>query len=103
MKLSWLFNISIILWMTFLAGCATQLTKEGERVRVVTDNQKESCEYIKLITVHVGLGPDKPGSALKKALNRTAEVGGNGFYLISSEGNAFDGASVSGEALKCNR
>ena len=71
-------------------------------MRVVTANQKERCEFIKLVTVRVGLGPDKPGSALKKALNETAAVGGNSFYLISSTGDAIDGASVSGEALKCS-
>lgn len=86
-----------------VAGCSTELTKAGKSVRVVTAHQKESCVFIKLITVRVGLGPDKPGSALKKALNETAEAGGNSFYLINSEEDAFDGASVSGEALKCTQ
>jgi hypothetical protein len=85
-----------------LVGC-TSLTKEGERVRVITANQKEGCEYLKLITERAGLGPDKLGSALKKALNETADAGGDSFYLIYTEGNIFDGASVSGEALKCKR
>jgi len=87
--------------VAFAFGCSVALTKDAEAVRVVTDNQKERCEFIKLITVRVGLGPDKPGSALKKALNQTAAAGGNSFYLISSNGD-IDGASVSGEALKCS-
>lgn len=95
--------IVIVAASFFLSGCATELTKEGEQVRVVTANQKESCEYVKLITTRVGIGQDKPGSALKEALNKTAEAGANSFYLISSGGNAIDGASVSGEALKCNQ
>jgi len=86
-----------------IAACSTTLTKEGEKIRVVTAHQKESCAFVKLITVRIGLGADKSGSALKEALNQTAGVGGNSFYLISSESNAFDGASVSGEALKCDQ
>ncbi|MBI1174786.1 MAG: hypothetical protein GC139_05915 [Sideroxydans sp.] len=84
-----------------LGGCATQLTPAGEKVRVVTEAQRSNCEFIKLISYRAGLGPDKPGSALKGALNEAAEVGANGFYIITNTIHWADGASVSGEALKC--
>jgi hypothetical protein len=93
---------STILVMLLLAGCATNLASEGEKVRVVSDNQKQNdCQFIKLISVSVGLGPDKPGSALKKALNEAGGVGANGFYVITNVVHWADGASVTGEALTC--
>jgi hypothetical protein len=85
-----------------LVGCAATLTPDGEKVRVVSESQKErSCKFIKLISVKADLGPDKPGSALRLALNATAAVGGNGFFIITNTVHWIDGASVSGEALNC--
>ena len=93
---------STILVILLLAGCATNLTSEGEKVRVVTDDQKQDdCKFIKLISVRAGLGPDKPSSALKKALNEAGGVGANGFYVITNVVHWADGASVTGEALNC--
>ena len=67
-----------------LLGCATQLSKEGQQVRIVTASQKERCESIQLITFNQRLGPDKPGNAMKSALNETAATGGNAFYVVSA-------------------
>lgn len=89
------------LLLATLTGCATQLTDAGSRVRVVTDQQRTSCQFIKLVSAQADLGPDKPGSALKKAMNEAAAAGGNGLFLITNAVHWLDGASVSGEALKC--
>lgn len=83
------------------AGCASTLSTEGERVRVVTEQQRQSCKFIRLVTVRKSLGPDKPGSALKEAMNETAAAGGNGLYIITSTVHWADGASVAGEAMTC--
>lgn len=95
--------VFVTLVLSFLlSGCATNLTAEGQKVRIVTENQKENnCEFLKFISVRVGLGPDKPGSALKKAMNEAGSIGANGFYLISDTVHWAEGASVTGEALKC--
>lgn len=84
-----------------VSGCSVNLTKDGQKVRVVNESQRESCEFIALVSVNSDLGPDKPGSALKKALNETASQGGNGLFIITNTIHWFDGASVSGEALRC--
>jgi hypothetical protein len=92
----------IIMWGVFaLTGCATALTDAGQQVKIVTANQKERCETIKLVTFNQRLGPDKPGNAMKAVLNETAAVGGNGFYLVSTSMDWAEGASVVGEALRC--
>lgn len=84
-----------------LSGCATSLSPAGAQVKVVTEAQREKCSLLTIISTEQSLGPDKPGNALRKALNEVAALGGNGFRLISSN-VGFDGASVTGEALKCN-
>ena len=84
-----------------LAGCATPLTDAGQKVRIITASQKSGCETIKLVTFNQRLGPDKPGNAMKSALNEAAAAGANGFYLVSASTDWAEGASVVGEALRC--
>lgn len=95
-------SIFPILGMAVLAGCATTLTDEGQRVKIVTANQKERCETIKMVTFNQRLGPDKPGNAMKAVLNETAAAGGNGLYVVSTSNDWAEGASVIGEALRCS-
>ena|SRR6266481_5294876 len=85
------------------AGCATVLTPGAEKVQVVTSGQKEtSCKSIKIISVQQKLEPDKAGNAMRKAINETAALGGNGIYVVSSNLDWSEGASVVAEALKCS-
>ena len=83
-----------------LVGCAS-LSEDGSKVRVVSEQAKQGCKYLRLVTVRVSLGPDKPGQALKKAFNETAEAGGNSFFITNNNQDWVDGASISGEALRC--
>ena len=94
-------NHIIFVIVLLISSCSTSLTKEGEKVRVISESQKGNCEFIKLVTVQVSLGPDKLGSALKAALNEAGSVGANSFHIINNVVHWADGASVSGEALKC--
>lgn len=87
--------------LMLLAGCATTLTSAAEKVQIVTGAQKEKCRTIKLVTFNQRTGPDKPGNAIKSALNETAAAGGNAFYLVSTSTDWAEGASVVGEALRC--
>ena len=93
-------SVFVILCVT-LIGCAN-LTEDGAKVRVISAPEKQGCTYLKLITVRASLGPDKTGQALKLALNETAAAGGNSFLPININQDWFDGASASGEALKCS-
>lgn len=84
-----------------LAGCATQLTDAGQQVRVITAEEKGGCRSLRLITTNQRTGPDKPGNAMKAALNEAAAAGANGFYVASSALDWAEGASVVGEAMQC--
>lgn len=83
-------------------GCAN-LSDAGAKVRVINQQEKAGCQFIKLVTVRASLGPDKTGQALKMALNETAASGGDSFLPININQDWFDGASASGEALRCRR
>jgi 2-phospho-L-lactate guanylyltransferase (CobY/MobA/RfbA family) len=87
--------------LAMLAGCATSLTDAAGKVQIVTAAQKEKCQTMKLVTVNQRLGPDKPGNAMKSALNEAAAAGGNAFYVVSTSLDWAEGASVVGEALRC--
>ena len=84
-----------------LAGCASTLTPEAEKIKLVSATQKKSCERVKLVTFNQRLGPDKPGNAMKGALNEAAVAGANAFYVVSTSADWAEGASVVGEALRC--
>lgn len=84
-----------------LAGCATQLTDAGSKVRVVTDPQHGTCAFVRHVNVNARTGMDKAGDALKGALNETAAAGGNRLYIITNTEHWANGATVAGEALKC--
>jgi hypothetical protein len=38
---------------------------------------------------------------LKKAMNETSDAGGDSLYIINNSQDVFDGASLSGEAMRC--
>lgn len=96
-------SILLLVLLSSLAGCATNLTSAGEKVRIITESKRNNCEFIKIVSYRAGLGSDKPGSALKGALNEVAKLGGNGLYIITNIVHWADGATVSGEALNCKQ
>lgn len=72
-------------------------------VRIITSaEEKSSCKSLGLVTTVTKLGPNKLGRAMKKALTEVAQMGGNGMYVISSNLDWAEGASVIGEALACS-
>ena len=93
--------ISILFLSNIILGCAVPLSPAAEKIELINANQKEKCERVKLISFNQSLGPDKPGNALKGALNEAAAAGADSFFVVSSTSHAFDGASVVGEALRC--
>lgn len=94
-------KLFIVSAIVVLAGCATQLTPDAEKIQLVTAAQKEQCQRIKLVTFNQRLGPDKPGNALKGAMNDAATAGANSFFIVSNSMDWAEGASVVGEALRC--
>lgn len=89
---------SVLLWLT---GCATGLEPGAERIRMVTAEQKASCESLGLVTADQQLGPYKASNSMKKVLNEAARRGANAVYLVSQGQSGIDGVAVTAEALRC--
>ena len=84
-----------------LAGCATTLEPNAEKLRTVTAEQKANCESLGLVTTDQQLGPYKASNSMNSALNEAARRGANAVYLVSQGRSGIDGASVTVEALRC--
>jgi hypothetical protein len=84
-----------------LAGCATELAPEAQKIRTVTADQKSSCASLGVVTADQQLGPYKAKNSMNQVLNEVARRGGNAMYLISQQPSGFDGVSVTAEAMRC--
>jgi hypothetical protein len=69
--------------------------------RVVTADQRKDCKYLGIVTYRKALGWDKAGGALKHALLKSQEMGGDSLYIVTEHQDPIAGASITGEALKC--
>lgn len=85
-----------------LTGCATPLESGAEKVQIVTASQKERlCQSLGVVSTEQRAGPNKPSNAMNKAINEVARKGGNGIFIVSSNLDWAEGASVTAEALQC--
>lgn len=64
-----------------LAGCSTQLTKEGEKVRVIDSKSGLNYEYLGPLTARQTFGSSD--SVLSAARNKAAKKGANAVYVQS--------------------
>ena len=112
MKLIYFLNLFLVL------SCSTQITNEGQKVQLVTTNQKEKyCEMIDIVTTSNDVGWNAAHdreNAMNEARNKVASLGGNAMIIISSStenagyaisGNMLIGSSegvVQVEALRCD-
>ncbi|WP_317202486.1 hypothetical protein [Janthinobacterium sp.] len=85
----------------FIAGCATQLDTNAEKIRLVTADQKESCESLGIVSTDQQLGLNKASNSMNKAINEVARRGGNAIFVLSTGTSGLDGAAVTAEALRC--
>ena len=95
-------RVTLSVPMLLLSACATTLEPGASKVQVVTASQKEQlCKSLGVFSVEQRVGPNKPANAMNKALNEVLHRGGNGIYPVSNAVDWAEGASVTGEALKC--
>ena len=99
---TWLFIGLAIFLALILSGCIVQLTKAGRLVIPVSEEQRENCEILEIVSGSGSMGNspahDMEG-ALNEVRNETAKLGGNSFRIISASGSLT--ATVVAEALKC--
>jgi hypothetical protein len=94
-------SIFVLTVALLVTGCATSLESGAEKVQVVTAGQKERCQSLGIVSTEQRVGPNKPSNAMNKALNEVARKGGNGIFVLSSNIDWAEGASVTAEALQC--
>jgi hypothetical protein len=83
-----------------LAGCATQLSSSGARVRIVQQEQLARCSQVQYISVSLPLGGAQ--DAQHEALNQAAAAGADALYIYFTWSDPLRGSQVQGEALRCN-
>lgn len=94
--------VASALTLLSLTGCATSLESGAETVQIVTASQKERlCQSLGVVSTEQRVGPNKPSNAMNKAINEVARKGGNGIFIVSSNLDWAEGASVTAEALQC--
>lgn len=97
MKKILLFVVSSMIFL--LAGCATPLEPEAQTIRMVTLEQKATCESLGLVAADQQLSLHKASNSMHNVLNNAAPSGANVVYLVSQGQSGIDGASVAAEAL----
>ena len=94
---------SLTITAASLSGCATPLDTGAERVRLITADQKVSCESLGIISTDQQLGLNKASNSMNKAINEVARRGGNAIFIVTAGTSGIDGASVTAEALRCKQ
>ena len=93
--------IALLSGLLVLQGCATSLDSGADKVRLITAEQKSSCDSLGIVSADQQLGLNKLSNSMNSVLNEVARRGGNGVFIISSGTVGLDGASVTAEALRC--
>lgn len=90
--------------VTILVGCSINITKEGNKVRLVSEQERNNCSFVGVVTGSMAMGASTghdAESAINEARNRVARLGGNGLRLLNTDSDAI-ATTVTGEALRCN-
>lgn len=98
--------MKIVFWAGFLvallSGCAT-LSPKGQRVRITTNpDVVRGCEFLGNISGYSGWGGTAARSLGEEQVqiemqNKTADIGGNVLFLISSRGGGYPRSKFTGD------
>lgn len=94
----------MLVCLILLTACAvTERTKDAQKLRPVSLEDKSKCTFVGLITEdETGRGTvgRNSTSAMNNALNKIADSGGDSYFYVSSDTSAF-GSTVILEGYKC--
>lgn len=93
-----------------ITGCAvTELSPNALNVKMISEQQSKSCEFLQTISTNNKntLSENPEQEARNLAFNRTAELGGNAFRVITSNTQASSSGvgslhSITGEVYNCS-
>lgn len=92
-----------ILLTLILTSCATELTPEGENVRLVDSQSDFNCRFITTVTASESMGLDSSDDAqgaMNELRNDAAISGANAIRVINIESTP-DNTTAIAEALDC--
>ena len=89
--------------MILISGCATALTPEGSKVRLVDNQAQYNCKFVGTVTGSNSLGNttahDTDG-ALNEARNKASTLGANALRILNIDTTP-ETTTVAAEALNC--
>jgi len=83
---------SLLLALTILGACSTELIPGAERVRQITPIMTTSCKFLGPVTGSENMGADQAGdmeSAFNKIRNTVTQRGGNAFVLTATSTSGY--------------
>ena len=84
-----------------IVGCANHLDPGAEKVRIVSEPEKSSCQSLGIVSTDQQLGLNKASNSMNSAINEVARRGGNAIFLVTVGRSGIDGQAVTAEALRC--
>lgn len=84
-----------------LAAMASSAANAATPIRVVTADERKSCEYLGLVSVGSAWAWHSAKGALSGAMKKVRQLGGDSLFVVSQGDDAWTGRSVSGEAYRC--
>lgn len=101
------FTFCFALVLCGTVGCVSSVTSTGSKIRLVSESQKESCQYLGIVTAHAGFGwssAHNTEGVLNELRNKVAKLGGNAMFLHDTDTAGMFSQQVagSGEALVCS-
>ena len=95
--------IILVLASSLGTSCSTSLTTAGSKIKLLSENQKSTCQSVGVVTGSSNAGAS-PGhnaeNAMNEVRNKAAELGGNALEVIGTTASG-SAQTVIGEAFIC--
>ncbi|MEQ5826095.1 DUF4156 domain-containing protein [Sulfitobacter sp. NFXS29] len=86
-----------------MAGCSTELSQGGKKVRQISLQTADACQFLGPVTGSEAMGLDEAmdvTSSFNKVRNSVAQLGGNAF-VVSSSSTSTASTVVQADAYSC--
>lgn len=97
----------LVLTAVALAGCATALTEQGQRIIRVDENKIKDCKFLGEVAGHSSYGGfvmQETGKnyAMNEAINQAGQMNATHIVFTKAEGGYFGGQAL-GRAYSCKK
>jgi len=95
--------VLLIFASTVGVSCYTMITTEGSKVKLISEYQGSTCEFVGVVTAYSQVGPTtghNAENARVQVRNKAADLGGNALHIIGTSTNG-RASTVTGKAFSC--